>query len=81
MADRVAAAALVLKGTAAGAGGVAPDWGGFRSGCRFRWADDLGNAEVGVEFFEFGVGEGGGALSFDEFDDLHGDLQANRGGS
>ena len=83
MADGVAAAALVFEGTAAGAGSIAPDWGGFQGRCRFRWVDDLGDAEVGVEFFESrvseGGGEGGGALGFDEFDDLHSGLETDRG--
>ena len=51
LADRVAATALVFEGTAAGAGGVAPDLDVFRANCRLRWVNDLGNAEVGGHFF------------------------------
>ena len=84
LADGVAAAALVFEGTAAGARSVASGWGGFRGGGGLRPVDDLGDAQVVVHFFEFGVdeglGEGRRALGFDDFDDLHGGFEPNGGG-
>ena len=74
--DRVAATALVLERTTARAGGVASDGGGLG---RFRW-DDLGQAEILVDSFDSRLEEDRGALGFDEFGDLDGRFEADRGG-
>ena len=87
LADGIAAAAFVFQGTATGTGSVAADRGGFHGRGlrgRFRWVDDFSDAEIGVHLFEFWVGQRRrkrrGALGFDEFDDLHGGFEPDRGG-
>ena len=74
--DRVGTTALVLERTAARAGGVAAD----RGGSGFAWVFHFGQAEILVESFDSRLEEDRGALRFDEFGDLDGGFQADRGG-
>ena len=71
--DRIAAAAFVYQGAAAGTASVtACEWG-------FRGWYDFGDAEVLVQFFDDRVEEGGGALRLNESGDLHGSFEAGGG--
>ena len=74
--DRVGTTALVFERTAARAGGVAADSGG--SG--FGWVFHFGQAEILMESFDSRLEEDRRALRFDEFGDLDGGFQADRGG-
>ena len=83
LSDGVAAAALVFEWTTAGAGGVASHVLGLacRLGGWFGGLRDLVELQVAVEAVELDLGDGsfanGGALRFDEFNDLHGGFESD----